>query len=216
MCTNYNGTAYTPTSPKVHNFNVYDGLTYQAADPLLGCDGPGAFGLGSGNYWSRVGQKLITAGYCQRVRLIPVGIGTTLISDWAYGGRHAHRISVAIAWMQSLGIPIDGIICDIGNSDRNSGVGTSAWAASFAQVQANIRSAGCNANIFVALESKFGVGATTSAAVRAAQAAVVSGTVFQGADMDSIVDAQRQDGTHLNATGADTAAGLWATILAAH
>lgn len=210
---NYSGTPYTPTSPKVHNFDIYSRRMYRAADPLLGPDGPGAFGLGSGNYLTRLGDKLIAANKYDRVIFIPVAVGGTSIAEWGLSGRCNHRIRVGLACLQFMGAPLTGVLWDQGNADRQLDTSQAAYQNTFAEVVATIRNMGCAAPIYVARESKF-MG-SAGAQILAAQDAVVdpSHGIKAGADMDSIPQSERSDGTHLNAAGSDHAAMLWNAIL---
>lgn len=218
--TNFSGSPlYTPSNAKVHNWNIYDRLMYAGADPLLGCEGPAALNLAFGNYISRLADKLINAGTFARVIIVCIGIGNTTVADWAAGGRYNARLTSAIqAVTTTLGIPITFIHYGQGERDGVIGTSQSAWQTSFASVVSTIRTAGCNAPIFVAKET-YQSGAA-NATIRAAQAAVVDNvTVFAGADIDPpvIPDAERQaDRTHLNATGADHRATLEQAIISAH
>ena len=55
---------------------------------------------------------------------------------------------------------------------------------------------------------------TIDSTIRAAQAAVVNGTdVLAGPDLDTITTGERQDGTHFDTYGADSASTLWKNAL---
>jgi len=94
-----------------------------------------------------------------------------------------------------------------GESDALGGTSQAAYTTSLNQVIANAQACGMNGRIFITLES-WNAG-STSANVRAAQAAVVTGAVFQGGDMDTLNATNRQvDNTHLNDAGAPSMATL--------
>lgn len=87
--------AYTPTnSTKVDNFDIGSGGIWNAVDPLLGAGTN--IGVGVGNWMTRFGDKLVTAGACQRVILVPCAIGQSSVTDWIAGGIFYQRMAVAI------------------------------------------------------------------------------------------------------------------------
>lgn len=198
--------AYSPVNSKNHFLNIYNGGVYQWINgPVPGTDNTRYCLL------ARIGDKLITAGTYTRVIGIPIGKSGSAAADWAAGGSFNHRITVAVKRAQSLGLTITKVLWDQGVADALGSTTQVAYQNSLTSIKETARAAGCNAPILVALQGwgSGGLG-SNSTNVRAAQAAVVDGVdFFAGPDTDTINNASRQDGTHYNATGANTAAGLW-------
>lgn len=207
-CCNSVNALYTPTNEsKIDNLNLYDGGTYAAADPLLGCfTGPAAVG---GNVFLRVADKLITSGVFSRVILVPVGVGGSTISRWAAGGDLNSRTTVASIRVAAVGLPVTAFLWMQGESDH--GISQAAYASYLASVIATPRSIGFNAPWLIGKCTL--LSGAVDANVRAAQADALNGAdIFAGADTDSLTGLgvnRQSDDTHLNATGADAAATLW-------
>ena len=109
-------TNYTPSNAsKVDNLSIYDGGTYAGADPLLGCQNiPGV--AGTGNLFTRMADKLITAGKYQRVILIPVAVGGSSVADWnAY---LSERLIVSGRRAAAIGLPITAYLWMQGETDN--------------------------------------------------------------------------------------------------
>jgi hypothetical protein len=223
---NTNPTAFVPTNASVvDNFNIYDGAIYSIAGPLLGTtldridSGVGAPGFG--NMSSRVADTLVTNGNFNRVILVPIAIGSTSVADWATG-QLSNRFQVAMLRLASRGIVpgLTGVTfaCIYGQGEQDNVIGTSqsAWEASFATLKSNILATGFNGRIFVPVETFDG--GVTSAAVAAAQAAVVDNVaVFSGGNFDTLTaTADRQSsgaGPHMTDAGAEAAAALTITAM---
>jgi len=205
-----NPTLYTPTNSSViDNFNIYDGAAYSIAGPLLGCS---SSPLGPGNLGARVADLLVTNGKFDRVILVSIAIGSTSVADWGTG-RLQDRVGVAMRRLAARGITpattgvTFALIWGQGENDTQAGTSQASYTSSLNSFIANAQAAGMSGRIFVTLES-WNAG-TTSANVRAAQAAVVTGNVFQGGDMDTLNATNRQaDNVHLNDTGAASMATL--------
>lgn len=205
-------TGYTPTnSTVVDNLNIYDGGTYAGADPLLGAHNTG---IGPGNLFTRMADKLITAGKYQRVILIPVAVGSTSISDWT---SNSGRLVVAGLRASAVGLSITAYLWMQGENDTNAGTSQAAYAASLSTLIAVPRAAGFNAPWLIG-KCTYLSGAV-SAAVQAAQVAAVNGTtIFAGADTDTLTGTavnRQADNTHLSAAGQDSAATLWKNAIVA-
>ena len=72
------------------NFNLYDGKSYRAIDPLVGASGDGA------NFATRLGDILIERGFAERIVVAPIAMGNTRIEDWSSAGVFNQRIKVLI------------------------------------------------------------------------------------------------------------------------
>jgi len=216
-----NPTLYVPTnSSVVDQFSIYDGGTYNINAPLLGTtwvQGAGVFG----NLSARVADTLVTNAKFDRVIIVPIAIGSTTVADWATGV-HFNRISVAMLRLASRGITpgMTGVtfamIWGDGEQDNLNGTSQASWTASFATLKANILATGFNGRIFVPQETY--INSATSAAVRAAQAAVVDGsTVFSGGDFDTLTGSTNRQvsGTdaHMTDAGAASASALMITAM---
>jgi hypothetical protein len=211
---NTGDTAYTPTNAtKVDNFNIFDGGTYRAVDPLLGCTIRAS--TTQGNVAGRIADKLINAGKCARVILVPTCYGGTPVSRWAPGGiLNQHRLAVIPQILASRGLAASLYIWIQGETD-NDPLHTSqaSYAASLAGV---IATPGDGVPWMIAKCTY--INGAVSAAVQAAQVAAVNGTtVFAGADLDSLTGLtyRQADLTHFNGTGHDAGADLFVTKIVA-
>jgi len=213
---NSGDTIYTPTNAtKVDNFNVFDGGTYRAVDPLLGCTTADI--SRQGNIWGRVADKLINAGKCQRVILAPHAYGGTSVAKWAPGGILNRRISIVAQRLGVVGLPISAWLWMQGETDNNPlGTTQAAYAASLAGVITTMRAA-YTAPVLIGKCTY--INGAVSAGIQAAQVAAVNGTtVFAGADTDTLTGTavnRLPDDTHFKAAGADAAADLWVTKIVA-
>jgi hypothetical protein len=201
---NSGATAYTPTnSTKVDQINIFDGGTYAAVDPLLGCDGA------TGNVLSRLGDKLINAGVFARCIFIPIAISGTSITSWISSGSLNQLIILANKRALAVGLTPTAVLWAQGETDGQNGMAQATYENHFNGLVTQIHGLGYTAPWFVAqstLQSN-----TTNAAIRAALAAVVNGSTKRaGPDTDTLTGGtNRVDGTHFTATGADSAATLW-------
>jgi hypothetical protein len=100
VCNNFGMTVYIPTnSSVVDNFNIYDGAAYEfGPTSALGCSGSGR-----GNSAPRIGDLLISNGKFDRVITVPIGIGSTPVSEWA-AGSCSDRVRVAMRRLAARGI----------------------------------------------------------------------------------------------------------------
>lgn len=201
-------TLYIPSnSAAVDNFSIYDGASYSITGPLLGTS---SSPLGPGNYNARLADLFINNGRFDRVILVTVGIGSTVVADWAVGHTQ-DRLPVAMRRLASRGfVPGNSgltfaITWLLGPTDGVNGTTQAQYMASFQQVVANVQAAGfvgSSCRIFVNLETwQFG---TLFPTIRAAQAGVVNNSVvFAGADDDTLGSPLRQaDNEHFNDAGA--------------
>jgi hypothetical protein len=205
------GAAYVQANPgKIDVLSIYDGGTYAATEPLLGCETYGGDQM-RGNIFTQFADQLISAGKYQRVILIPIGIGGTPVNLWTTP--FGDRLMVAFKRAQAVGLNVTAVLWMQGEAD--SANSQAAYQADLLSVIAKPRAQGFNAPWFVGKCTYF-LGVTTPA-VRAAQAAVVNGIdIFAGADTDTLTAAYRYDNGHFNSTtGASAAATLWRNAVAA-
>ncbi len=214
--------AYTPTNGTVlDNFNTQDGQMYAATDPLLGVGLAAGGTFGPGNIATRVGDILITNNKFDRVILVPICIGGTVVAFWGTGGALFSNTAATMARLAQAGI-IPGMtgvtfaaIWMQGESD--SGTGQSAYATSFGQVSAALLATGFDGRIFVNKETwLIGV---VNANVQAAQVAIPNNSTpgtWAGANADSLTAGSRQsDNTHFNDAGMASLATLIVAAMAA-
>lgn len=215
-------TAYTPTnSSVVDNFNIYDRQMYAAAGVLLGSSWvyQALGGTAQGHVGGRIADGLINAGKFDRVILVPVAIGATLIANWDLGGIYYDRISVAINRLVSVGITPSTTNCTWavlwgqGESD-NPGTSQATYDAAMRRIIDRTRAGGFSGRFLVAKQTK--ISGSTSAGIQAAQAAVVGhdASVYAGPDADAIGN-RYPDNTHFDDTGVASYASAWVTKLAA-
>ena len=218
--------AFSPVNASaLFQLSIYDGKVYPAVDPLLGTNNPTGF---IGNPALRIADALVTAGFFQRIYLVPIAIGNTAIADWA-SGLEAQLIPVAFLRMTQRGlvtgtnITVVGLWAD-GENDTSLGTSQAAYTAGLSTVLAQSRTAGFSGTWFVAKQSYNGT--TTSANVQAGQAAVVSHPgVWAGPNADALVGnvcgpsanaACRQgDGVHFSDNGSFSYAAIWVTAIEA-
>jgi Carbohydrate esterase, sialic acid-specific acetylesterase len=200
---NTTSTVCVPTNPSViDNFNIYDGAAYQfSTAPALGCNGTNS------NVAPRIADMFINNGQFNRVIVVPIAVGSTAVADWATGN-YASRFQVAMNRLAARGITpaSTGVtfaaVWGQGETDTANSTLQAAYASSLNTVISNAFAAGFSGRFFVNIET-WNAG-SVSAAVQAAQAAVVNNTtVFQGANWDTFGSADRMaDNTHPNDVGA--------------
>ncbi|MBB2794431.1 UNVERIFIED_ORG: hypothetical protein GGD58_003301 [Rhizobium pisi] len=211
-------TVYVPTHTAIDQVNIFDGKLYRAKDPLLGINiSGGAVTDLRGTWMLRMADKLIADGHFDRVILVPMAVGNTRADQWASETTAPYlfnKINVVGLRLRDAGLPCTAIMWGQGESDTSAGTSQASYTASLQKVIAEFNHAIPGCPILVARETYYY--GSVSAAVQAAQAAVVNGTtVFAGEDVDSIGSGGRYDNTHLNETGADQRATLAVAALMA-
>jgi len=199
--------AYTPVNGgALDNINPYNGQMYVAADPLLSCTLALPSPYGPGGVSLRVADLLITNGKFDRVIIVPIAIGGTVVAMWGTGGALSNRIPAAMARLASRGIVpgMSGVTFAFlwGQGESDAATGTAPYVASINQVLASLFATGFNGRAWINLQTM--LSGVTSATTRAAQSSgsVITGNVFQGADADSLNTTFRQaDQTHFLDTG---------------
>jgi len=212
-----NDTSFIPPAG-VENYNVFNGKNYNAKDPLLGL--PLGGGLSSGSSWApRLGAKMIAAGMADRVVLVNVAVGGTLISDWDVGGAVDGRLAFAVRSMIQDGIAPDLILQMQGESDAVAGTSAVSYTASARSVASIVRKSGSRAPIFISTTAVFaGTTASTRAAVRLGQSNACSDGlgIFAGPDTDLIDASKRLSDGHFALAALDPAADQWLNVLQSH
>jgi hypothetical protein len=222
---NSSDSEYTPTNAGVLNLSIFDGQLYRAKDPLLGCSaGLSVTGQGfvGGNVAGRLGDRIIDAGYAERVVLVTIAVDASSIQNWAPNrtppiANLTHRWDVTKRRLDMLGLTADAILWHQGETDAaQAGVTSALYVQWMGEMAAYCRALGLTCPWFVCQATH--PYTTNATAIRAGQAATVDGVYFfSGPDTDTIGSAGRQvDDTHFNASGNDTFGRLWMTSLAAY
>ena len=203
---------YTPRHRgKVFNWNYYDGLLYEAIDPLLGTavDGPAR---GGGNFAGRLADKLIDGDHCTQVILAPIAIAGSQIGTWATGPGQ-QRMPTAVSRMRAVNLPTTAVLWGQGESDPNSSAGY--YTTAMRSIISGAQRAGLDPNVPWYVARQTYVKSQLIPAVREAQATMADGkTIFPGPDADTLGKEYRQpDDIHFNAKGADAYANLWRDAL---
>lgn len=211
---NSGDTPYTPTNAKVHNLNVSNGALYAAADPLVGCSN--AVSGVYGNMFTRMADKLVTAGKYQRVILIPIALGGTSIDTWKtilFG-----RINVAFRRAAAQGYTVTALLWQQGEADTDLATTQAAYTASFNAMRSKLDDVALTTPWLLA-KSTYSNGAT-STPIRSAVSGLINGTtLLTGPDTDTLtgttINRRDADNTHFKAAGAEAAAVLWRDVIMA-
>jgi hypothetical protein len=215
---NTGATTYVLTNAgKVDNFNLCDGATYSAIGPLLGCSAQSNNGVPFGRHpAAKLADLLVSANKFDRVIIASIGVGSSLAANWQ-SGAPSTRISAIAKRLAARSLPVTAILWGQGETDNALAVTQAAHQASLSAIIAAFRAAGFGTNIpfFVALQTW--IAGAPSAAIRAAQAAVVNHAqgVWQGPDADTLDNTNRLGGTDFSDAGVDAYAALWQTALGA-
>jgi hypothetical protein len=231
--------AYTPTNgSNIWQLNIYDGKIYPASDPLLGTTNVFGFGTNFGNPSLRIADGVIAAGYFARVLIVPVAVSGSAIAWWNnnLAGQATPALSgvlpVAINRIKQKGITCGsgGVTCVIawGQGEEDNALATSqtSYTTSGNALISATATAGFVGHWYFAKQSYYTC-LCTSAAVQAAQAALVNGTtVFAGPNADALVGsvcgagantacrgAGGSDTVHWTDNGSFSYAAAWVTAL---
>lgn len=195
--------------PELYNFNLFDGYTYAAREPLLGPTGARS------NLLTSIGDLLLREKLFERVLLIPIAHGGSTMAEWQPGGRVGARLTTALARVRRAGPTITHMLWQQGESEgAMPEADGAAWAAQFKAMIALVRRHGVEAPVFVAQCTL--CRNQPNEIIRKAQRDVVdpAAGIFAGPDTDSLGLPFRWDGCHLSAAGQQKAAHLWVDRLA--
>lgn len=202
---NHGETLYRPERP-VYNF--FRGRCYKAEDPLLGPTGD------RGSVWSRLGDLLVASGRYDAVVFIPIGVGTTTISQWTAGGYLHRRITNAIGEARSRGLRITHLLWVQGGSEqrtRGDAANRDAYRKNFMAMLKSIRDNGVDAPIFVAPATFSHAGVNPD--IHEAQTGLADPDrgIFPGADNDILYgdSGNSWEKVHLSHRGLELCARAW-------
>lgn len=217
-----NGT-YSPTGGTAYNFNIGNGGTYSATDPLLGCTGyhPNlpSNPWPTGSWFTRLPDKIKARSITRPIILVPIGVGGSNVYDWqnpslGTGGGNFARFAVTAKRLTKAGLTPSFFYWQQGESNNGNTTQAQYTAALSSVITDGIRAQWATVPILIAISTY--INGLTDANVAAAQAAAVNNpaNIFAGANGDSLTSSNRQsDNTHWNTTGADAYAGLADTAL---
>lgn len=188
-------------------YGWYRGRCFRASDPLPGATGDG------GSAWGRFGDRAVAAGLATRVLVVPIGVGTTTMADWAPGGYLHRRVAATLRELAGAGVTVTHVFWHQGGSERRSrgdAANRAQYRAGLLALVASLRAAGVAAPVFVA-RSSIDAAATLSDDIRAAQADVVDPArgIHAGPDDDALTGANRFEVVHLSGAGLDRIADEW-------
>lgn len=205
--------SYATVNLTNYNFSIWDGLIYRSAGSLLGNATQVPAAQAGVSYMTRLADKIITAGSKTKVILVPMAVNGVQSFNWAAGGMLEKRYTLVARRLADAGLTVTHILWDQGETDAINSVTAAAYTANMQSIRTLLNQAGITAPLYVALTTWQGT--STNTAVRTGQSNAVNGTtILAGPDLDTIPNTSR-DATaiHFNATGSDTAAGLWKTAL---
>lgn len=200
---------YVPVNVgKVHNLNLLDGGIYALADPMLGTD-VGAGRLG--NMFTRVADKLVSAGLFNHVVIVPTNLGGTSVAQW--DASLWQDIPIAHARCLAAGLTPLAILDQQGETDNALGTSRDVYRGTKAHIITMVRNVGITVPWFLAKSTYYN--GNTSAAIRGAIDDLVASdpNIHAGPDTDTVTLRQPADNTHLTGAGADVAAAQWVTAL---
>lgn len=200
---NWQGPAlHSFSNAKVQMLSPLNGMIYTAVEPMLGSDG------GLSSVVALVADGLISAGNCARVIVAMGAAGGTSIAQHTPGNpsNYQAHITNAVSRFRSMGLLsqcVQSAIWIQGENDAQTATTQSQYQAMLNQVWQPAFDMGWTGKVTVALCTwSSGSLQANSAAIRAAQAAVVDGIKFvAGPDIDAYNNSYRRDTTHLNNSG---------------
>lgn len=188
--------------------NLFRGRCYRAEDPLLGPTGD------RGSAWTRLGDMVIDAGLYDRVVIIPIGVGSTRVDDWAPGGYLHPRVTAAIGDAHRAGLAITHVFWILGGSEPmtdGDAANRAHYRKSFLTLVKSMRDMGVPAPVYVAVGTR-NPGAFNRDIQRAQRELVdPAGGILAGPDTDALhaVAENRWEEVHFTHIGLERHAHAW-------
>jgi hypothetical protein len=203
------GESRRTAGPRV--FSFFRGRIARARDPLPGANGEG------GSVWTRLGDRLISAGLYDRVVFVPASIGATEIALWAPGGLLHEDLLRNVREARQAGYTFTHLLWHQGESDAALGTSQEDYERRFLAMLKAIRELGVHAPAFVALATRCG-DYRPNGTIRAAQRGVARPSlgIFPGPDTDRLDGELRYDGCHFSDAGLEAHAELWLRVIREH
>lgn len=221
------GPVYVPThAAKIDQISIFDGGCYGYADPILGAQYSIKSGTlntvgNGGSNWGRMADRLIDAGWCDRVIMIPIAVGGTSAAQWdPYSNELYPRLAVASRRAKALGLTVTAVLSQIGEQDNWIQTQQAPWAGSMLNIINAQAAEGFTSPWLIAKSTHYisqtVAGSVVSPMVRAAVDSIVNGkNIMAGPDIDTLGDAYRYDLAHMNSSGLDASSDLWKTAIMA-
>lgn len=194
--------------PELSVYNFFSGRCYRAEDPLLGATGD------RGSVWTRMGDLLIRQKLYERVVIIPIGVGTTVIEQWSPEGYLHRRIIDAIRRSGAAGLSITHMFWVQGGSEprtRGNAANRDSYRRNFLAMLKSIREQGVRAPVYVAISTFNDTGFIPD--IQEAQRLLVDPArgILAGPDTDRFyLDPKNAwEQVHLSHTGLDASARAW-------
>ena len=154
-----------------------------------------------------IGNKLVAMEAFQRVMLVPVAIGQTLVSDWAPRGR-LHKMLLDSLSQLSPQYRITHVVWHQGEEDFDKETSQADYANSFRALTGALRAHGVDAPIYVSVTSRCDADYrwTADNDVTRAQRSVIdaSRNIRAGVDTDALLQPlDRFDDCHLGGSGVE-------------
>jgi len=188
--------------PNVFSFG--GGKLLRARDPIPGANGTG------GSVWTRLGDKIISAGLYDKVIFIPVAVGSTEIAQWTPEMPiFQKQVIPALEAARKSNLAITHVLWHQGESDAYLQTSWADYQLRFRNLARGLREQGVSAPIFISTASACGQ-YPSSDVIRGAQQNLVNhdAGIWAGPDTDVLSGAFRA-GCHFSASGLDAAANLW-------
>jgi len=194
-------------------YSWFNGKIYKAKDPLKGASG------NEGSVWTRLADKMIRQGVSTKILIVPIGIGSTRISQWSKNGEYHNLIKKTINDLKIRKIEIDYIFWHQGESDNLFNTSLDTYISEFENIRKTFRNNDIKAPIFIAIATyhpnensiknkQYGC----DTIIQNAQIKLIDKfpDIFLGANTD-ILDKSyyRHDGVHFSVIGLEKHAELW-------
>ncbi|ANL57267.1 sialate O-acetylesterase [Rhizobium phaseoli] len=197
--------------------NTFDKRCFIAASPLLGSTDT------KGEYWTRLGNKLIASGQNDSVILAPLAYSGSEVARWAKGGDLNPVLIDTMKKLQDSGHRVTSVLWVQGEADLVMGTTAEAYQERFMSMVDTLRQHGVEAPVYISIASKclepsnggFKEHIPDNAIVRAQMALAKSGHgIREGVDSDALLDGDdRYDDCHIGGSGAEKVSLAWLDLL---
>ena len=204
---NFQGQRYTGLGDRVVNFS--EGKCYLASSPLLGADGK------YGEPWTLLGNKLVSDHLYTKVILIPAGVGSSSVHQWARGSS-LNRMLLTVIREAKQHYTITGLLWHQGATDVAQHTSEEAYKSDLMSLIDSLRAEGVTAPFYISRSSlQLSPAWSPDNPIARAQAALLDGkSILAGPNTDRDISAlDRYDGLHFSATGQEKFTDAWLKLL---